>query len=205
MMKPNITPVGTFQRITSTAPLRAETREAIQNTVLQFYVQNSQPEDDAEGLTACYERLSQEDKLDGESNSIINQKKILEKYCRDHGYTAIRHYDEDDGYSGTNFNRPGFQRMLADIKAGKIKRVVVKDMSRLGRNYLQVGMYTEMVFPEYGVHFIAVNDGVDSIKGDSEFTAIRNVFNATLCQRMTSHAGHSILVASDKAVTKRRT
>ena len=177
MMKPNITPVGTFQRITNTAPLRAETREAIQNTVLQFYVQNSQPEDDAEGLTACYERLSQEDKLDGESNSIINQKKILEKYCRDHGYTAIRHYDEDDGYSGTNFNRPGFQRMLADIKAGKIKRVIVKDMSRLGRNYLQVGMYTEMVFPEYGVHFIAVNDGVDSTKGDSEFTAIRNVFN----------------------------
>ena len=74
MMKPNITPVGTFQRITSTAPLRAETREAIQNTVLQFYIQNSQPEDDAEGLTACYERLSQEDKLDGESNSIINQE-----------------------------------------------------------------------------------------------------------------------------------
>ena len=75
MMKPNITPVGTFQRITSTAPpLRAETREAIQNTVLQFYVQNSQPEDDTEGLTACYERLSQEDKLDGESNSIIIQE-----------------------------------------------------------------------------------------------------------------------------------
>ena len=80
-------------------------------------------------------------------------------------------------YLTPSFNRPGFQRMLADIKAGKIKRVVVKDMSRLGRNYLQVGMYTEMVFPEYGVHFIAVNDGVDSIKGDSEFTAIRNVFN----------------------------
>ncbi len=142
----------------------------------QFYV-HSQPQEDAEGLTACYERLSQEDKLDGESNSISNQKRILEKYCRDHGYTAIRHYDEDDGYSGTNFNRPGFQRMLADIKAGKIKRVVVKDMSRFGRNYLQVGMYTEMLFPEYGVHFIAVNDGVDSVRGDSEFTAIRNVFN----------------------------
>ena len=71
--------------------------------------------------------MSQEDKLDGESNSIANQKKILERYCKDHGYTAIRHYDEDDGYSGTNFNRPGFQRMLADIKAGKIKRVIVKD------------------------------------------------------------------------------
>jgi len=103
----------------------------------------------------------------------------LEK-MRHHGYTAIRHYDEDDGYSGTNFNRPGFQRMLADIKAGKIKRVVVKDMSRFGRNYLQVGMYTEMLFPEYGVHFIAVNDGVDSVRGDSEFTAIRNVFNDNL-------------------------
>ena len=128
-------------------------------------------------ITALYERLSRDDELTGDSNSIINQKRILEKYCRDHGYTAIRHYDEDDGYSGTNFNRPGFQRMLADIKASKIKRVVVKDMSRFGRNYLQVGMYTEMLFPEYGVHFIAVNDGVDSVRGDSEFTAIRNVFN----------------------------
>lgn len=177
MKNSNITSISSFQRITNNAPLSEETRTAIQNTVLQFYVRNQPQEDDSEGITACYERLSQEDKLDGESNSIINQKKILEKYCRDHGYTAIRHYDEDDGYSGTNFNRPGFQRLLADIKAGKIKRVVVKDMSRFGRNYLQVGMYTEMLFPEYGVHFIAVNDGVDSVRGDSEFTAIRNVFN----------------------------
>ena len=130
-------------------------------------------------ITALYERLSRDDDLVGESNSITNQKKYLEDYARKNGFTAIRHFT-DDGYSGVNFNRPGFQRMLADIKAGKIKRVVVKDMSRLGRNYLQVGMYTEMVFPEYGVHFIAVNDGVDSIKGDSEFTAIRNVFNANL-------------------------
>ena len=164
MMKPNITPVGTFQRITSTAPLRAETREAIQNTVLQFYVQNSQPEDDAEGLTACYERLSQEDKLDGESNSIINQKKILEKYCRDHGYTAIRHYDEDDGYSGTNFNRPGFQRMLADIKAGKIKRVVVKDdcvikartpQTLENRHFLRIGAkFGAILRPQRTAHII---------------------------------------------------
>ena len=169
-------PLASFQRVSNDAPLSEQAKAAIQNTVLQFYV-HSQPQEEAEGITACYERLSQEDKLDGESNSISNQKRILEKYCRDHGYTAIRHYDEDDGYSGTNFNRPGFQRMLADIKAGKIKRVVVKDMSRFGRNYLQVGMYTEMMFPEYGVHFIAVNDGVDSVRGDSEFTAIRNVFN----------------------------
>ena len=169
-------PLASFQRVSNDAPLSEQAKAAIQNTVLQFYV-HSQPQEEDEGITACYERLSQEDKLDGESNSISNQKRILEKYCRDHGYTAIRHYDEDDGYSGTNFNRPGFQRMLADIKAGKIKRVVVKDMSRFGRNYLQVGMYTEMMFPEYGVHFIAVNDGVDSVRGDSEFTAIRNVFN----------------------------
>lgn len=72
---------------------------------------------------------------------------------------AFRRYDEDDGYSGTNFNRPGFQRMLADIKAGRIKRVIVKDMGRFGRDYLQVGMYTDVVFPEFGVYFIAVNDG----------------------------------------------
>ena len=77
---------------------------------------------------------------------IPSQKKILERYCKDHGITAYRHYDEDDGYSGTNFNRPGFQRMLADIKAGRIKRVIVKDMSRFGRDYLQVGMYTETLW-----------------------------------------------------------
>jgi DNA invertase Pin-like site-specific DNA recombinase len=128
------------------------------------------------GLTALYERLSQEDRNEGESNSIANQKRILENYCENNGYKAVEHY-EDDGYTGTNFNRPGFQRMLADIKAGKIARVIVKDMSRLGRDYLQVGMYTDVVFPEFGVHFIAVNDGVDSRRGDNEFTAIRNVFN----------------------------
>lgn len=165
-----------FQQVSTPNTLSAEVREAIATNVLQFYVQEQQDAQD-EGITALYERLSQEDKLDGESNSIANQKKILERYCRDHGYTAIRHYDEDDGYSGTNFNRPGFQRMLADIKAGKIKRVIVKDMSRFGRDYLQVGFYTDILFPDFGVHFIAVNDGVDSTRGDNEFTAIRNVFN----------------------------
>ena len=115
-----------FQRVARQAPLSDKTREVVRNNILQFYVKNTAEETEAEGLTALYERLSQEDKLEGESNSIANQKKILERYCRDHGYTAIRHY-EDDGYSGTNFNRPGFQQMLADIKAGKIKRVIVKD------------------------------------------------------------------------------
>ena len=161
-----------FQQIAAPKVLSAEVREVISNNVLQFYVRDQQQDTQDEGITALYERLSQEDKLEGESNSIANQKKILERYCREHG-----HYDEDDGYSGTNFNRPGFQRMLADIKAGKIKRVIVKDMSRFGRDYLQVGFYTDMLFPDFGVHFIAVNDGVDSTRGENEFTAIRNVFN----------------------------
>ena len=127
-------------------------------------------------ITALYPRLSHEDELQGESNSISNQKRILETYAKQNGFSNLRWYT-DDGYSGANFQRPGFQAMLADIEAGKVGTVIVKDMSRLGRNYLQVGMYTEMLFPEYGVHFIAVNDGVDSVRGDSEFTAIRNVFN----------------------------
>ena len=167
----------TFQSLKPQDSLSNELRSVIRDNVLQFYAKGLSTEAEEEGLTALYERLSQEDKLDGESNSIANQKKILERYCKDHGITAYRHYDEDDGYSGTNFNRPGFQRMLADIKAGRIKRVIVKDMSRFGRDYLQVGMYTDVVFPEFGVHFIAVNDGVDSTRGESEFTAIRNVFN----------------------------
>ena len=167
----------TFQSLKPQDSLSNELRSVIRDNVLQIYAKGLSTEAEEEGLTALYERLSQEDKLDGESNSIANQKKILERYCKDHGITAYRHYDEDDGYSGTNFNRPGFQRMLADIKAGRIKRVIVKDMSRFGRDYLQVGMYTDVVFPEFGVHFIAVNDGVDSTRGESEFTAIRNVFN----------------------------
>ena len=134
-----MTKTFSFQQIAVPKVLSEEVREAISNNVLQFYVRDQQQEAQDEGITALYERLSQEDKLEGESNSIANQKKILERYCREHGITAYRHYDEDDGYSGTNFNRPGFQRMLADIKAGKIKRVIVKDMSRFGRDYLQVG------------------------------------------------------------------
>ncbi|MBT9669100.1 recombinase, partial [Roseburia hominis] len=86
----------------------------------------------------------------------------------------------DDGYSGANFQRPGFQAMLADIEAGKVGTVIVKDMSRLGRNYLQVGMYTEMIFPQKGVRFIAINDGVDSAQGDNDFAPLRNIFNEWL-------------------------
>lgn len=129
-----------------------------------------------EAVTALYCRLSRDDELQGDSNSIINQKKILQKYALDHGWKNIRFYI-DDGISGTTFNRPGFQEMIADIEAGIVKQVIIKDMSRLGRDYLQVGMYTEIMFPEHDVHFIAVNDGVDSKQGDNEFTPFRNIIN----------------------------
>ena len=110
---------------------------------------------------------------------ICFQKKILEKYALEHGYTNFKFY-VDDGISGTTFNRPGFQQMITDIEAGLVKRVIIKDMSRFGRDYLQVGMYTEIMFPEHDIHFIAVNDGVDSTQGDNEFTPFRNIINDNL-------------------------
>ena len=127
-------------------------------------------------ITALYPRLSHEDELQGESNSISNQKRILETYAKQNGFSNLQWYT-DDGYSGANFQRPGFQAMLADIEAGKVGTVIVKDMSRLGRNYLQVGMYTDMIFPQRGVRFIAINDGVDSAQGDNDFAPLRNIFN----------------------------
>ena len=130
-------------------------------------------------ITALYPRLSHEDELQGESNSISNQKRILETYAKQNGFSNLRWYT-DDGYSGANFQRPGFQAMLADIEAGKVGTVIVKDMSRLGRNYLQVGMYTEMIFPQKGGRFIAINDGVDSAQGENDFAPLRNIFNEWL-------------------------
>ena len=137
-----------------------------------------------EKITALYERLSRDDfgKDDDqqrESNSISNQKAMLEEFAARQGFTNIVHFT-DDGISGTCFQRPGFQAMLADIEAGKVGTVIVKDMSRLGRNYLQVGMYTEMIFPQKGVRFIAINDGVDSAQGDNDFAPLRNIFNEWL-------------------------
>ena len=130
-------------------------------------------------ITALYPRLSHEDELSGESNSISNQKRILESYAKQNGFTNLKWYT-DDGFSGANFQRPGFQSMLADIEAGLVGAVIVKDMSRLGRNYLQVGMYTEMIFPQKGVRFIAINDGVDSAQGENDFAPLRDIFNEWL-------------------------
>ena len=130
----------------------------------------------AEQWVALYCRLSRDDENEGDSNSIANQKKLLEKYAHEHGYINVKVY-VDDGYSGVSFNRPGFQEMLTDIEAGQVCAVIVKDMSRLGRNYLQVGMYTEIIFPKHDIHFVAINDNVDSDRGDDEFTPFRNIIN----------------------------
>ncbi len=128
-------------------------------------------------ITALYCRLSRDDELEGESNSITNQKSILSKYAKENSLANTRFY-VDDGYSGTNFNRPDFQRLLADVNAGMIGTIIVKDMSRLGRDYLRVGMFTEITFPEANVRFIAINDGVDSESSvDNEFTPFRNIIN----------------------------
>lgn len=130
-----------------------------------------------EKITALYCRLSQEDALQGDSNSIQNQRSILESYAVDRGLKNIEFY-VDDGYSGTSFQRPGFQRMLADVEAGKIGTIITKDLSRLGRNYLEAGRYIEMVFPEYGVRYIAINDQVDTDNAESnDLIPFRNVFN----------------------------
>ena len=128
-------------------------------------------------ITALYERLSRDDELAGESNSIQNQKKYLEEYARQHGLRNIRHF-YDDGYSGTNFNRPGFAALLEEIEAGRVETLVVKDLSRFGRNYLQVGYYTEILFPKKGVRFIAINNNVDSAAPqDNDFTPFLNIMN----------------------------
>ena len=131
---------------------------------------------DQQKITILYCRLSNEDMLEGESNSVQNQKSILTRYAADHGFTNTRIL-VDDGYTGTNFNRPGVQEGLSLVEQGLVGTWIVKDMSRFGRDYLQVGRFTEIVFPSYDVRFIAVNDAVDSAKGDNDFTVIRNVFN----------------------------
>ena len=128
-------------------------------------------------ITALYERLSNDDDLLGESNSIVNQKAMLEGYAAQNGFKNIRHYT-DDGFSGGNFERPSWKRMVSDIQAGLIGTVIVKDMSRVGRDYLQTGFYTEVLFKQQNVRFIAVSNGVDSADASSsEFAPFLNIMN----------------------------
>ncbi|MBQ7778855.1 MAG: recombinase family protein [Clostridia bacterium] len=133
------------------------------------------------GITALNCRLSRDDGTEGDSNSIANQKKLLAKYAKEHGFSNTKFY-VDDGYTGTNFNRPDFQRMLADMDMGYISTVIVKDSSRLGRNYLEVGQYTDYYFPEHNIRFIAINDCIDSENGEDELAPFRNVMNEMMAR-----------------------
>ena len=128
-------------------------------------------------ITALYERLSRDDDLAGDSNSVVNQKIMLESYAAQNGFENCRHYT-DDGWSGGNFERPDWKRLIADIEAGEIAAVLVKDMSRVGRDYLQTGFYTEVFFRKHGVRFIAIANGVDSANQTSnEFAPFLNIMN----------------------------
>ena len=126
--------------------------------------------------TALYLRLSRDGELQGESSSITTQRSMLRLYAEEHHLNVIDEYI-DDGWSGTNFDRPSFQRMIEDIEAGKINCVVTKDLSRLGRNYIMTGQYTELYFPSHNVRYIAIDDGVDSEKGESEIAPFKNIIN----------------------------
>ena len=128
------------------------------------------------GITALYCRLSRDDGKESESNSISNQKKMLTKKAKELGLSDTRFY-VDDGYTGTNFNRPGFQQMIDDIEMGYIRTILVKDLSRLGRDYVSVGNYTDRYFPDMNVRFIAVTDGIDSDEGESEIAPFKNILN----------------------------
>ena len=128
-----------------------------------------------EKITPLYERLSRDDELQGESNSISNQKQMLEDFARRNGLPNPTHFT-DDGISGTQFDRPGFLAMMEEVEAGRVEAIVIKDMSRLGRDYLKVGQVME-ILRQRGVRLIAINDGVDSLKGDDDFTPFRNIMN----------------------------
>ena len=127
-------------------------------------------------VTAIYCRLSLEDGRDNESMSISNQKLLLSDYAEKNGLTPYEYY-VDDGYTGRNFNRPGFQRMLSDIEAGTVGTVLTKDLSRLGRNYIEAGSYIEIYFPKHNIHYVAVNDGYDSDRRQADQTMDITPFN----------------------------
>ncbi len=127
-------------------------------------------------ITALYCRLSNDDDLQGESNSITNQKAILKKYA-DENVLGNTQFYVDDGFSGTNFKRPDFMRMMEDVKSGKIGTIITKDLSRFGRDYLMTGQYIEMILPDYDVRYIAINDNVDTLRSENEMMVFKNVFN----------------------------
>ena len=147
-------------------------------------------------ITALYERLSRDDDQQGESNSIANQKKLLESYAAQRGFPNAVHFT-DDGISGTRFDRPGFMALMKEVEAGNVEYLCLKDMSRMGRDYLKVGQIME-ILRQKGVRLIAVNDGVDSARGDDDFTPFRNIMNEFYC-RDTSRKIRSTFQAKGKS------
>lgn len=142
-------------------------------------------------VTALYCRISCDDDNDGESLSIENQKKLLTQYADEKGFFNTRFY-VDDGISGTTFERDGFKAMLNDVQNGDVKTVIVKDMSRFGRDYIQVGMYTEILFPQNNVRFIAINDSYDSANGDNDFIPFKNIMNEWYAKDTSKKSRRSI-------------
>ncbi len=149
----------------------------------------------AAGTAALYCRLSRDDNLDTESNSISNQKKILQKAAKEKGYTDTLFF-VDDGITGTTMKRPGFQKMVQAIENGYISAVFVKDLSRLGRNYIEVGRLTEEFFPAHDVRLVAVSDGVDSDEGENEFTPFKNIMKNKRCLGGGTTNGDSMNISS---------
>ena len=149
-------------------------------------------------VTALYARLSRDDELAGDSNSIVNQKAILSKYAKENGFKNTLFF-VDDGYSGTNFNRPSWNELLERIENGEVSALIVKDMSRLGRDYLRVGLYTDVLFPEKGVRFIAISNGVDSAnQQENDFTPFLNIINEWYC-RDTSKKIRAVMKSKGEA------
>ena len=152
-------------------------------------------------ITALYCRLSRDDELQGDSNSILNQKAILQKFADDNGFGNTIFF-VDDGYSGTTFDRPDWQRLMTLVGEGKVGTVIVKDMSRLGRDYLKVGFYTEVAFPGADVRFIAINNGVDSAnQQDSDFTPFINIFNEFYAKELPD--GRSVMLIDTVGLVRR--
>lgn len=152
----------------------------------------------SEKITALYCRLSRNDELQGDSNSIVNQKAILSKYAKDNGFKNLQYFI-DDGVSGTTFEREGFQAMIAEVESGNVSTVTVKDMSRFGRDYLKVGFYTEVMFPDKDVRFIAINNGIDSNnQAESDFTPFLNIMNEWYA-RDTSKKVKSVMKAKGES------
>ena len=156
-------------------------------------------------ITALYCRLSRDDEYSGDSVSIQTQKTLLGQFSKERGFANCEYF-VDDGYSGTNYNRPDFQRMLNLVEDEKVGIVCVKDLSRLGRDYLQTGYYTEVVFPEHNVRFIAINDNVDSAAGDNEFAPFKNIINENLSlRRVTIQQHKQIVLGINSAVCQPQT